>query len=84
MSSLDTNQTALALACVVDALASAIDPTGASLRRARRHLNDGLLLAEQMDAANSPVAEIVRGLLANLEHVRRFPILCGIPESGEQ
>jgi hypothetical protein len=69
MSSLDTTQTALALACVVDALASAIDPTGASLRRARCHLNDGLLFAEQMDAANSPVAEIMRGLIANLEEM---------------
>jgi hypothetical protein len=34
--------------------------------------------------AEAPVRVVVRPGLAWLEHVRRFPILRGIPESAEQ
>ncbi len=66
MTTLDTNQTAIALACILDAALSAVDPSGASLRRACRHLNDGLTLAEQNGAANYAAADIVRAVVANL------------------
>lgn len=69
MSSPNTNQTAIALACVMDAALSAIDPSGVSLRLACRHLNDGLRLAEQNGEANNAAAEIVRGLIATLDEM---------------
>ncbi|MBG0801654.1 hypothetical protein IYW40_09170 [Methylocystis sp. H4A] len=53
----------------MDAALSAIDPSGVSLRRACRHLNDGLRFAEQNGEANNAAAEIVRGLIANLEEM---------------
>lgn len=67
MSSVDTNQTAIALACVMDAALSALDPSGVSLRLACRHLNDGLLLAEQNGEASCAAADIVRKFLETVE-----------------
>ncbi len=61
----DTTQTAIAIACVMDATLSALDPGGVSLRRACRHLNDGLRLAEEM-GVQSEASDIVRKVVANL------------------
>lgn len=69
MSSPNTNQAAIALSCVVDALASAIDPSGAVLRRAHYSLREGLRLAEEMNAADNGAADIIREIVANLEEV---------------
>lgn len=68
MSSLDANQTAVALACVVDALASAVDPTGAVLRRARFTLSAGYFMAKER-GVESDASEVVRKLIANLDEM---------------
>ncbi len=68
MSSLDANQTAIALACVIDAIASAVDPTGATLRRAHLSLSAGLHMAEEM-GVESDASEVVRKLIANLDEM---------------
>ncbi|CAJ0867468.1 hypothetical protein AMST5_01957 [freshwater sediment metagenome] len=67
----DTSQLAIALACVMDSLASTLDPTGLSLRRACRSLKDGITLAEQLDAADTPAASLLRQIVANLEEVNK-------------
>ncbi|WP_428405415.1 hypothetical protein [Methylocystis sp.] len=63
---LDANEIAIALACVLDAGLSAIDPSGAALRRAQRILRDGLRLAEEMNAADNDAASIIREVVATM------------------
>jgi TorA maturation chaperone TorD len=63
----ETNQLAIALSCVVDASMSAVDPSGASLRRVCTALRDGLQLAERHSAANNDAAQIVRQFVATIE-----------------
>jgi hypothetical protein len=63
----ETQQIATALAAVVDAALAAVDPSGATLRRACGHLRDGLRLAEQMDAGDSDAARIVSRFLEDIE-----------------
>lgn len=64
---LDENQLSIALACVMDSLASTLDPSGFSLRRACRSLKDGITIAEQLDAADTPAASLLKKIVANLE-----------------
>jgi hypothetical protein len=63
----ETNQLAIALSCVVDASMSALDPSGASLRRVCIALRDGLHLAEHHSAANNDAAQIVRQFVETIE-----------------
>jgi hypothetical protein len=65
---LDSSHVALAMASVLDAALSAVDPTGAALHRACRSLRDGLRIAEQMGVDNA-AAEIVREVVASIEEV---------------
>lgn len=62
------DQFALALSAVLDAALSALDPSGAALRRTCRHLSDGLRLAEQMGVDND-AARIVREVVNSIEDV---------------
>ncbi|CAJ0854115.1 hypothetical protein AMST5_00709 [freshwater sediment metagenome] len=68
---LDETQLSIALACVADAIVSTLDPSGHSLRRARSSLRDGLLIAEQLDAADTPAASLLKKIVANLEEVNK-------------
>ncbi|WP_363348749.1 hypothetical protein [Methylocystis echinoides] len=63
----EIEQIAVALAAVVDASLSSLDPSGAALRQVGWHLREGLKLAEQMDACDSDAAKIVRQFLQNIE-----------------
>ena len=63
---LDANQIATALTCVLDASLSAVDPSGAALRRAHFNLREGLRLAEEMNAANNDAASIIREVVASI------------------
>jgi hypothetical protein len=63
----DADQTETAMAAIIQAVLFAVDPSGATLRRACGHLRDGLRLAEQMDAANSDAAKIVHQFLQDIE-----------------
>ncbi len=56
----------LALTCILDASLSAIDPSGAALRRAQYNLREGLRLAEEMNAANNGAADIIREVVASI------------------
>ncbi len=69
MTTTDIDQLAIVLACITDAALSAIDPSGAALRRAHFNLREGLRMAEQMDAADSPASEVVRAVVENLEQM---------------
>jgi hypothetical protein len=64
---LDANQIAIALTCVLDASLSAIDPSGAALRRAHYSLREGIRLAEEMNAADNDAASIIREVVATIE-----------------
>jgi hypothetical protein len=68
---LDANQIATALTCILDAGLSAVDPSGAALRRSHSTLREGLKLAEEMNAADNGAADIIREIVANLEEVNR-------------
>ncbi|WP_018405921.1 hypothetical protein [Methylocystis rosea] len=63
---LDANQIATALTCVLDASLSAVDPSGAALRRAHYNLREGLRLAEEMNAADNDAASIIREVVASI------------------
>jgi hypothetical protein len=63
----EISQLAIALSCVVDASISALDPSGASLRRVCTALRDGLHLAEHHSAANNDAAQIVRQFVETIE-----------------
>ena len=65
---LDANQIATALTCVLDASLSAVDPSGAALRRAHFSLREGLRMAEEM-GVQSEASEVVRKLIENLEEM---------------
>ena len=62
----DQTNIGLALVCVMDASLSAIDPSGAALRRAHFSLREGLRLAEEMNAANNDAASIIREVVASI------------------
>ena len=66
MTPADQTNIGLALACVMDASLSAIDPSGAALRRAHSTLRQGLKLAEEMNAANNDAASIIREVVASI------------------
>jgi hypothetical protein len=68
----EIEQIAVALAAVVDAAVSSLDPSGGALRRVGRHLRDGLKLAEQMNAANNDAAKIVRAFVENIEETENL------------
>ncbi|MGE4172601.1 MAG: hypothetical protein AB7F41_08990 [Methylocystis sp.] len=72
MSSTDANQTAIALACITDAVLSAVDPTGAALRRARYSLCEGLRLAEEMNAANNEASSIIRKVASSISEIENL------------
>lgn len=63
----DTEQVAVAMAAILDAALSAIDPSGLSLRRACSILRDGLHLAKEMGTPDSVAAEIVGQFVQNIE-----------------
>ncbi|MGD9542412.1 MAG: hypothetical protein AB7V61_15960 [Methylocystis sp.] len=65
MSIPDTNEIAIALSCVTDAVLSAVDPSGGAFRRARCSLHEGLRLAEAA-GAKSEAAEIIREVVATM------------------
>jgi hypothetical protein len=67
----DEAQVSIAVACVMDSLASTLDPTGLSLRRACRSLKDGITIAEQLDAADTPAASLLKKIVANIEEVNK-------------
>ncbi len=66
-----TEQLATALAAILDASLSSLDPSGAALRRTCQHLSDGLRLAEQMGVPESDAARIVREVVNNIEDVEQ-------------
>lgn len=68
---LDETQLSIALACIADAVTSTLDPTGLSLRRACNSLKDGLTIAAEKDAANSPAASLLRQIVANIEEANK-------------
>ena len=63
----DTAQTAAAMVCVFDALASSIDPTGRVMRDATKALRDGLAMADAFNS-KSDAQEIVRAFLEHVEN----------------
>jgi hypothetical protein len=63
----ETQQIATALAAVVDAALSSLDPSGVALRRVGWHLREGLKLAEEIGAADNDAANIVRAFVENIE-----------------
>ncbi len=62
----DQTNISLALVCVMDASLSAVDPSGAALRRAHNILRQGLRLAEEMNAPNNDAASIIREVVASI------------------
>ncbi|GLI92993.1 hypothetical protein [Methylocystis echinoides] len=68
---LDESQIAIAVACIMDSVTSALDPSGAALRRACSSLRDGISVAEQMDAADTPAASLLKQIVANIEEVNK-------------
>lgn len=68
----NANQIALALACILDAGLSAVDPSGAALRRAHFTLREGLRLAEEMNAANNDAASIIREVVASISEMENL------------
>lgn len=61
------DQQVIAVACVLDAFSSAIDPSGRITSAAMRNLRDGLALSEEFGVKHREAAETVRQLLASLD-----------------
>lgn len=57
-----------ALAAIVEAYVTALDPSGRAASIGTQHLRDGLAIADAM-GIKSEAAEIVRGLIENLEEM---------------
>ncbi|WP_400769358.1 hypothetical protein [Methylosinus sporium] len=60
---------ALALACIVDALASSIDPSGETLQRARDSLRDGLDMADAFGASQNNAGAVIGEFLDAMDRV---------------
>lgn len=57
-----------ALAAIVEAYVTALDPSGRAASIGTQHLRDGLAIADAM-GVKSEAAELVRGLIATLDEM---------------